>query len=112
MTMKKKPKQKLSPLQRRRLLKIVVVAALLAFLWVFFSPHAGVWTVIQHRSELHQLQEEMIQLEQENAILQSEIDKLQNDPAYLEEVARKKYGLLKKNERVFDFSRKRPEKNN
>jgi len=109
--MKKKPKQKLSPLQRRKLIKFVVVIVLLAFLWVFFSPNAGVWTVIQHRSELHQLQEETIQLEQENAALQSEIDQLQNDPAYLEEIARKKYGLLKKNERVFDFSKKRPEKN-
>jgi len=111
MKKKPKPKQKLSPLQRRKLIKIVVVIVLLALVWVVFSPNTGIWTVIQHRSELHQLQEETIQLKQENAALQSEIDQLQNDPAYLEEIARGKYGLLKKNERVFDFSRKRPEQN-
>jgi cell division protein FtsB len=109
--MKKKPKQKLSPLQKRKLIKFVVTIVLLAFLWVFFSPNVGIWTVIQHRSELHQLQEETIQFEQENTVLQNEIDRLQNDPAYLEEIARKKYGLLKKNEQVFDFSKKKPEKN-
>ncbi len=93
------------------MIKIVMVIVLLALAWVCFSPNAGIWTVIQHRSELHQLQEDTIQLEQENAALESEIDQLQNDPTYLEEIARKKYGLLKKNERVFDFSRKRPEQN-
>jgi len=38
-------------------------------------------------------------------MIQAEIDGLQDDPEYLEEVARKEYGLLKKNERVYDFSK-------
>jgi len=42
-------------------------------------------------------------LEQRNVQLRREIDRLQNDDAYLEELARKKYGLLKKNEMVFEF---------
>ena len=109
--MKKKPQQKLSPIQKKRFVKFAVVTILLALLWVIFSPDAGIWTVIQRRSDLYHLQQETVKLEKENGVLQSEIDRLQNDPAYLEEVARKKYGLLKKNERVFDFSGKNPEKN-
>jgi len=43
--------------------------------------------------------------EQENKILQGDIDKLLNDPEFLEEVARKEYNLLRKNEKVYDFSK-------
>jgi len=58
-----------------------------------------------HRTELERLQEKTVELEKENNDLQKEINQLQNDPDYLEKVARKEYGLLKKNERVFDFSK-------
>ena len=60
------------------------------------------------RSELKTLRQETIQLEQENTRLQAEIDLLQNDSEYLEDIARKDYGLLKKNEQVYDFSRTKP----
>ena len=46
----------------------------------------------------------LVELEKENHDLRAEIDGLLNDPEYLEEIARKEYGLLRKNERVFDFS--------
>ena len=47
------------------------------------------------------------ELRQENQVLKEEIDKIQNDPEYLEEVARKKFGLIKKNELIFNFRKKR-----
>jgi len=57
------------------------------------------------RAELKQLQQKTVELEKENSALQEEINRLQNDSEYLEEVARREYGLLRKNERVFDFSK-------
>ena len=46
-------------------------------------------------------------LEEENAILREEIDRLKHDPTYLEEKARKEYGLLKKNEMLYKFDKKK-----
>ncbi len=47
-----------------------------------------------------------MKLQKANKELQEEIDKLLGDPEYLEQVARKKYELLKPNEKVYDFTRK------
>ena len=51
------------------------------------------------------------QLEQRNRELAAEIERLRTDDTYLEELARKKYGLLKDNETVYEFaSRKKKSK--
>lgn len=105
-----KPKQQLSPLQQKRLVRISAALILLALLWVLFAPGSGVVSLLRKRKELTTLQEKTVQLEQENDKLQQDIDRLQKDSEYLEEIARKDYGLLKKNERVYDFSRKKTEK--
>lgn len=80
-----------------------------AVLWVLFAPGSGVLALYKKRQELLNLQAKTAQLEQENAKLQKDIDRLQNDPRYLEEVARRDYGLLRTNERVYDFSPKKKE---
>ena len=56
--------------------------------------------------EIERLQIENKKLLEENTALQEEIDRLQNDPAYLEEKARKEYGLLKENEVLYIFKKK------
>lgn len=106
--MKHRPKQKRSPLQEKKILRITVVLVATALLWVFFSPGAGVFALLKSRSELKKLQQQSITLEQENIRLQKEIDRLQNDTEYLEEIARKNYGLVRENELIYDFSRKKP----
>lgn len=103
-----RPKQKLSPIQENQLVKIIFVILVVVLLWVLFSPGSGIVTLITKRSELQTLRQENIVLEQENIQLQKEIDRLQNDSVYLEEIARKDYGLLKKNEQVYDFSSAKP----
>jgi cell division protein FtsB len=45
-------------------------------------------------------------LAEENKALQKEIDRLQDDPAFLEEKARKEYGMLKENEVLYIFKKK------
>jgi cell division protein FtsB len=47
------------------------------------------------------------QLREANTALRQEIDKLRNDPAYLEEVARRQFGLIKKNEVIYEFPKKK-----
>ena len=67
-------------------------------------------TLLSKRSELEKLQKETAQIEQQIDVLQNDIDRLHNDPEYLEDVARKDFGLLKKNEKVYDFSKQQPKK--
>lgn len=97
----------MSPLQEKRFLKISVALAVLALLWVLLAPGSGLLSLWKKREELQRLQQQTIQLEKENGVLVKDIDRLKNDPGYLEEIARKDYGLLKKNERVFEFAPKK-----
>lgn len=100
-----RPKLKLTDVQEGRVIKIVAGLVIMALLWIIFSPGSGIVTLMSKRSELKQLQEDTARIEQQIKELQKEIDLLHNDPRYLEDIARKDYGLLKKNERVFDFSK-------
>lgn len=107
---KPSPKQRLSQDQESRVIKIVFALLGLAVLWIIFAPGSGLVTLISKRSELKKLQQETIQIEQQIEGLQGDIDRLHTDPSYLEDVARKDFGLLKKNEKVYDFSTTKPEK--
>ena len=101
---KRQPKKKLTPLQQNRLLKVFLILVSLALLWVLLSPTTGVYGLLKLRREAARLEQQTKALQQSNEELRQEIDRLQNDPEYLERVAREKYGMLKKNEQVFDFS--------
>ncbi len=102
--MKKPRRKKITPWEEGLLVKVILALLLAAVLWIVFSPGTGLISFRGHRSNLQQLKQEITELEKENHDLQAEIDGLQNDPEYLEEIARKEYGLLRKNERVYDFS--------
>ena len=87
-------------------LAILVFCALI-ILWILFSPQTGVWQYYSTKEELHQLQIANEALRTENKALQVELDKLQNDKSYLEKVAREQFGLIKKNEIIYDFNKKK-----
>ena len=89
------------PLKRPALLFLVLLA-----LWLLLSPY-GLWRYAKVSGELKELRAESQRLETQNRELLTEITRLQNDPAYIEEVARREYGLLKENEILFDFRRSR-----
>lgn len=108
--LRKKPKKKLTPLQENRLLKIVIALIIVSFVWILFAPGTGVYSLMKQRSKTVELEQQTEALKKTNERLQAEIDRLMHDEAYLEQVAREKYGLLKKNERVFDFSKPKKEK--
>lgn len=103
--MKKKPKETLSPLQQRRLLRIIVVLVCLAFLWIVFAPNMGLVPLKKELNRLESLEKQKIELETEITALRLEIERIQNDAEYFERLAREKHGLLRKNEMVFDFDK-------
>ncbi len=108
--MRKKIKSSLSPLQRKKFIRVVIILIVAALGWLLFAPDMGVITLQQEDKRLEALEQQKIKLEQENAALRLEIEKIQNDIEYFERLAREKHGLLKKNEMVFDFNKEEKKK--
>ena len=106
-SMKKSLRLHLSPLQERLFVRIMAVLLVAALAWIILAPRSGILAYLQQRSELRELREKTVFLEQSNEKLKEEVDRLRDDPAYLEEVARREHGLLKKNEYIYDFSQQR-----
>jgi len=100
---KRKIRTKTTPEQQVRIFKITALFVIIALLWIIFSPTTGLYGLLKQKSKLERLQEKTVELQEENRLLQEELDRLQNDKEYLEKLARKQ-GLMKKNERVYDFS--------
>ena len=80
--------------------------ALLVILWTVFAPSRGIMGMLRTRNNLEKLQADNSRLKKENKALREEIDKLRDDPAYLEEKARKDFGMLKENEVLYIFKKK------
>jgi len=88
--------------ERRFLRRLILIVAAIAVLWFLFAPDLGFFRYRKLQNQIESLARENRELEQRNADLQKEIKRLQNDDAYLEELARQKYGLLKENETVYE----------
>lgn len=95
-----------SRVNRQRLRVIGIGMALVLALWIAFSPF-GFVRYLKIKKRLAKEEQEIGRLKNENRALEKEIARLRHDPAYLEKVARKRYGLIRKNEIIFDFGKKR-----
>ncbi len=107
MIRKQKPKTSLSPLQQKRLLRISLGIVIFSLLLIFFSPGIGIYHQHQQKKYLADLKADQERLAQQNKEMERDIERLQNDKEYLEQVAREKHGMLKDNEMVFDFAREK-----
>jgi len=96
-----------SPVDKKRFLYIGLFLMVLVLLWILIAPKKSALHLVRAQKELEAIHAENKKLEEENAFLREEIDKLKHDPAYLEEKARKEYGLLKKNELLYKFDKKK-----
>jgi cell division protein FtsB len=87
--------------EKRALVRILSAAALSALLFFFFAPHCGLraYWLIQEKNE--KLAQDNSGLAQENMRLKKEISRIQHDDRYLEQIAREKYNMLRKNEEVY-----------
>ncbi|MCF6290187.1 MAG: septum formation initiator family protein [Desulfobacterales bacterium] len=94
-----------SPTQKKILLICSILLALLLAGWILFAPSHSTLTYYHARKNLAAIQNDNARLERENKALAEEINRIENDPAYLEEVGRKQFGLLKKDEVVYDFGK-------
>lgn len=91
-------------LSERRLVKrVLILMAIAGLLWLVFAPGWGILHYRRLHDRMETLARENESLEKRNAELKKEIERLKTDDAYLEEIARQKYGMLKENETVYEF---------
>ena len=86
--------------------RIAAAFAVVALLWIVFAPERGLFHLHKRSKYLAGLEAESSALVQENSDMTRDIERLQSDGEYLEQVAREEHGMLKDNEMVFDFSKK------
>ncbi len=98
MVRKKDARKKKIHLNRRSL---VIVAILLFVLFLFIFADRGTWKFYQDYRERNALQQEIEVLKQKRDRLQKEKDKLEHDMQYIEKIAREKYQMRKKDEKVY-----------
>ncbi len=74
---------------------------MLTFLFiVLFSEH-GLLDYIKLKRQITTTNRSIAKLENENLLLKVQVDRLQKDDRYLEELARQKYGFIREGEKVY-----------
>jgi cell division protein FtsB len=87
-----------------RILLVLVLLALALF------GDKGIMRAFQSERQKEALQEEVNRLEATNEALRKEIEALRSDRRYIEDIARRELGMVKKDELVFQFSNRKKEK--
>ncbi len=83
---------------RQKILLIFVVFGLFSMLFLIVEGENGLKDLSVLRNQRDRIREKKARIEKENIKLYREIDRLKNDPAYIESVARKELGMIGKNE--------------
>ena len=76
---------------------MVILALFSLLLFIMFSD-SGLADLFKKKSEMDRLLQENARLKQENLILYRTIERLKNDPEYIESIARKELGMIRKDE--------------
>jgi cell division protein FtsB len=79
---------------------VLVVLFIFILILAFFFGEGGIVEIIHSRSKIEDLRKTIAQLENERDALLKEIEELKKNPMALEQKAREKLWLMKKNEKV------------
>ena len=101
-TSKRRPRAALVERQRSGRWKLLaVVAGLAGGYYLFIAGDSGLLELSAQRRELQRLEEHVASLEAQNDSLRLVLWSLENDPDYVEKVAREQYGMIKRGERLY-----------
>ncbi len=78
-----------------------LLALLVALFLVILFSENGILDYIRLTRQMAAIDASTSTLQNENVALKREIDRLQKDDRYLEDVARKKFGFIKEGEKVY-----------
>ena len=83
--------------RQKILLSVVIVLLTSLLLFIMFSD-SGLADLFKLRSEKDRLLQENARLKRENLTLYRTIERLKNDPEYIESIARKELGMIQEGE--------------
>lgn len=82
---------------------VAILFGALLFSIIFMDN--GLYDYVETKMEITRLEKEITKLRQENTSLTNRLEMVQKDDRYLEELVRKKYGLLREGERLYRIER-------
>ena len=95
---------------QKRIIRAVLIMGAVVLIIIFFFGDHGLYQLYTLKKERNQIQENINQLRKEKITLEGEKTKLQTDHKYIEELARVKYRMAKKGEKVFKVIEKKEQK--
>jgi len=82
-----------------------LLAFLCALSFVILFSENGILDYVKLRQQIERVERSIKTLEDENAALLSQIQRVQNDDRYLEDMAREKYGFIREGEKLYRVER-------
>ena len=86
---------------QQQLIRVILIFGSIILLIIFFFGNHGLYQLYQLRSQKAQIQSTISSLRDKKQLLEEERTKLNNDPKYIEQLAREKFRMAKKGEKVF-----------
>ena len=97
-----KKKQSLTSIElQKKVIRVILTIGALTLLIIFLFGNHGLYQLYILKKERNSIQEKINFLREEKIALEDEKTKLQTDNKHIEEIAREKYRMSKKGERVF-----------
>jgi cell division protein FtsL len=94
----------ISGIKRKKRIRHILIFIGFTIVLIFFSTgQRGTIQLVSFIKQKQDLNAEIEQLEAEKKRLQTEKDRIKSDPEYIEKVAREKYKMKKKDEKVYQI---------
>ena len=88
--------------RKKRIRKIALSVVIIIIVIIFVSGSRGTYQLYKFNSRKAALEEQIETLEVEKQKLEKEKTSIEDDPAYIEKIAREKYKMKKKEEKVYE----------
>ena len=89
---------------------VIFLCTLLTVTGLLIFGQRGITHLVTLQEQFAELESENLRIEQENIRLKKEINQLKENLAYIEDIARKQFGLVKKGELVYQFQQQNSQK--
>ena len=105
---KRQNNKQVHQIQQQMIRAILIIGALMLLIIFFFGDH-GLYQLYLLRSERSEIQATITALREQKQTLEVEKNKLTTDSKYIEQLARERFRMAKKDEKVFKVIERKPE---
>jgi cell division protein FtsB len=92
--------------QRQKIMLTTTIIAMFVFLLVVLFGDNGLFELNRLQYTQQSLRKDNAQTTQKNLQMYRSVDRLQNDPYYIENIARRELGMVRSDELIFKFKTK------